>query len=66
MPNLPTLGAIARRAGKPNHAVEYVIRSRGIEPIGRAGNCRVFSEAAVEHILSELRRIESDREVAHA
>jgi hypothetical protein len=54
---LPTVGVIADRIGEAVHRIEYVIRSRGIEPLGRAGNARVFSEQAVERIAAELRRI---------
>jgi hypothetical protein len=57
----PTVGEIARRLGEPIHRVEYIIRSRGIAPSGWAGNSRVFSEADVQHIASELARIERDR-----
>jgi hypothetical protein len=59
---MPTIGEIARRLGQPVHRIAYVIRSRNIEPLATAGNSRVFSEASVEHIASELRRIESDRQ----
>ena len=59
---LPTVGSIARRFGVSTHKVEYVIETRGINPIGRAGNARVFSEASVRHIGSELHRIAEDRE----
>jgi len=58
-PPIPTVGEIARRFGEPLHRIEYVIRSRGIKPLGRAGNARVFSELAVERIGEELRRIDS-------
>jgi DNA-binding transcriptional MerR regulator len=57
----PTVGEIARRVGTPVHRVEYVIRSRGIKPISVAGNARIFSEADVQHIASELRRIDEER-----
>ena len=60
-PHLPTVGEISRRTGEPVHRIEYVIRSRDIRPAGRAGNLRVFSEADVEHIASELRRIDSGK-----
>jgi hypothetical protein len=55
--HFPTVGEIARRVGAPVHKVEYVIRTRGIRPCGRAGNARVFSEVDVARISSELRRI---------
>ncbi len=58
---LPTVGQIAKRLGVPNHRVTYVIETRGITPVGVAGNARVFTEADVEHIESELRRIDADR-----
>ncbi|MCH8808192.1 MAG: hypothetical protein IH986_19180 [Planctomycetes bacterium] len=58
---LPTVGEIARRLNKPLHRVEYIIDARRIRPEGRAGNARVFSEAAVERIASELRRIDEER-----
>jgi hypothetical protein len=58
MPPLPTVGVIARRLNVPVTRVEYLIRSRRIEPIGMAGNARVFSETDVERIAAELRKPE--------
>jgi hypothetical protein len=58
----PTVGEIARREGVNVHQVEYVIRSRGICPVATAGNARLFSEADVGRIASELRRIRAERE----
>ena len=52
---------IARWIGVPLHRVEYVIRARDIRPSGRAGNAQVFSEADVNHIASELRRIDAEK-----
>ena len=60
-PFLPTIGEIARRFDVPAHRIEYVVDSRGIEPVGVAGHVRVFDEPAVTRIASELRRIERDR-----
>ena len=60
-PNVPTVGEIGRRLGVPIHKVEYLIRARHIRPSGWAGNARVFTEADVERIAQELRRIEADR-----
>ncbi len=57
----PTVGEIARRLGEPNHRIEYVIRSRKIEPSGLAGNLRVFTEDDVQRIAGELDRIDSAR-----
>ncbi len=58
-PRLITVGEIARRTNSSIHRVEYVIRSRGIKPQGRAGNARIFSESDVELIANELHRIDS-------
>ena len=57
----PTVGEIARRLNLPLHRVEYVIGARNIQPVGRAGNSRVFSEAAVDRIASECRRMDAER-----
>ena len=58
----PTVGEIARRLGQPIHRIEYVIRSRSIEPSCMAGNARVFTDTDVDRIASELRRIDAGRE----
>ncbi len=60
-PSMPTIGEIARRLGVPTHRVEYIIRARGIQPYGWAGNARVFDEEAVESIAKELERIETSK-----
>ncbi|MBM4020399.1 MAG: MerR family transcriptional regulator [Planctomycetes bacterium] len=57
----PTIGEIARRLGVPVHRVEYVIRTRNLRPVARAGNLRVFSEADVAYVAGELRRMDTDR-----
>ena len=62
-PALPTVGEIARRLREPLHRVEYVIRSRDITPVGRAGNSYVYDDAAVSWIRAELRRITAERGV---
>ena len=58
---MPTVGEIARRTGYPLHRVEYIIRARNIRPSGRAGNARVFTDADVDRIASELKRIDTER-----
>ncbi len=60
-PPLPTVGEIAQRLGVPVHRVVYVIESRDIRPAGLAGRARVFSKADIDHIASELRRIDEER-----
>ena len=65
-PLAPTVGEIARRLGEPIWRIEYLIRSRDIKPITRAGNARVFSEADVNRIGEELSRIDSEKgETSH-
>ncbi len=61
-PVLSTVGEIARRLGEPLHRIEYVIRSRNIQPAARAGNARIFSDSDVTYMASELRRIDEERE----
>jgi hypothetical protein len=56
-----TVGRIALRLNEPMHRVEYAIRSRGIKPVGVAGNLRVFDDAAIEEVASILREIEVKR-----
>ena len=60
-PLLLTVGEIARRLQTKVHRVEYVIRSRKVQPIGWAGHARVFSDASYTYIENELRRMEADR-----
>jgi DNA-binding transcriptional MerR regulator len=62
VPPLLTVGVIAERLGVPVHRITYVIESRSIRPAGRAGNAKVFTEADVQHIAGELRRIAEERE----
>jgi hypothetical protein len=58
------VGEIARRVGKPVHCVDYVIRTRNIRPVARAGNANIYTESDVVFIASELRRIDEDRQEA--
>ena len=62
----PTVGEIARRLSQPLHRIEYIIRSRNIQPTGIAGNSRVFTDADVERIAGELRRIDTKKGGLHA
>jgi len=59
--SLLTVGEIARRLDQEIHRIEYVIRSRNIRPVGWAGHARVFRDADLDRIASELRRIAEDR-----
>lgn len=57
-----TVARIAEHLGVDRHRVEYVLDTRGIEPIGRAGIARVYSDDTVVRVASELMRIESIRD----
>jgi hypothetical protein len=59
-----TVGELARRAGVPVHRVTYVIETRGILPVGRAGQARVFSAAAADQVLAALHQIAAERSAA--
>jgi DNA-binding transcriptional MerR regulator len=61
----PTIGEIARRLGEPIWRIEYLIRSRNINPASRAGNARVFTDADVELIAGVIKRINRDKGVAN-
>ncbi len=61
IPSIPTIGEIARRLGEPTHRIEYIIRARGILPCGRAGNARVFDEAAVKAIGAALQQVDASK-----
>jgi hypothetical protein len=52
-----TVGEIARQTGHDLHKIEYILRTREIEPLGKAGNARVYSADVVEWVADELRRI---------
>ena len=60
-PLLLTVGEIARRSQTKVHRVEYIIRSRNIQPLGWAGHARVFSDASYTHIENEIRRMDAER-----
>ncbi len=66
VPAAPTVGEIARRLGEPVHRIEYVIRTRGLKPVSRAGHAGIYSEDNVQYIASELRHIDEEKGVDHA
>jgi DNA-binding transcriptional MerR regulator len=61
---LLTVGEIARQLGEPIHRVEYLVRARNLQPVSRAGIARVFTQADVQLIASEIRRIGAGRRAA--
>lgn len=61
-----TIGEVARQLQVPLHSAEYLVRSRGIQPVARAGNARLFSEAHVRLLRSVLdQRATGRRRVSH-
>ena len=60
---LLTTGEIARRLDERTHRVEYIIKSRGIRPAGRAGHLRVFTAQDLSRIAANLRRPDASRDL---
>ena len=65
-PLIWTVAHIAEHLSVKSHQIEYIIASRQISALCRAGNARVFSEAAVQQIALELDRIRTREEVHSA
>ena len=51
---LLTVGEIARQLNCPLHRVLYLIQSRQIKPLQRAGHLRIFGSDVVEALREEL------------
>lgn len=63
--NEQTTGQIARRLGAPRYRIEYIIESRGIEPVRRVGITRLFnrdSQALIEAALKDIKAWHKVRE----
>ncbi len=56
-----TVGTIAEQIQQPLHVVEYIIRARNIQPVLRAGNARVFDDAAVAQIEREIKTMRRNK-----
>lgn len=61
MPTAFTLGDIAKQHGADKDRVRYIIDTRGIEPIGRAGNYRLFDQAASDAVGRAIDEIDGKR-----
>jgi hypothetical protein len=55
-PQLRTPGVIAAELGAPLTKVLYILRTRPIEPIGRAGILRLYDREAVALVRKALER----------
>jgi hypothetical protein len=62
VPRQLTVGEICKRLGEPIHRVRHVLSTRNIQPHSRAGCAGVYSEADLQHVASELRRIDEERQ----
>jgi uncharacterized protein (UPF0261 family) len=60
--NLWTVARIANHLNVARHRVEYVIVTRGIAPIDRAGIARVFDSSDIPIIAKSLHQIAAERE----
>ena len=49
-----TIGALAEQFHVPVHRMQYLIKSRHIRPVQRAGHFRIFDETAVKRLSQEL------------
>lgn len=59
------LGEIARRLDEPIHRIAYVIRTRKIKPLLTTGGRHFYSEASIQRIAGELRRIDEEKGVRY-
>ncbi|MGJ8635581.1 MAG: hypothetical protein ACSHX5_01865 [Phycisphaerales bacterium] len=57
-----TVARIAAHLSVDRHRIEYLIDSRGIKPIARAGIARIFAPADVDRLKNEIERIDSQRQ----
>lgn len=60
LPALLTVGELAKRLDVPIHRVEYLIRSRNLQPAQRAGNNRVFTESDLQYLAGIINRAAED------
>ena len=58
MPKLITVGRLAELLGVPIHRIEYILRSRNIQPCARAGILRLFDLNAKYAVQRTLQSIE--------
>jgi len=58
LPELLTIGKIARTLGVPVHRIDYILRTRpDIVPLAVAGRTRLFDSEALRRIRYELNSI---------
>ena len=57
-----TVGRIAQITGEPVHRIDYIVRTRNIQPRARAGRLRVFDSAGLAAIKRELESMRASQE----
>ncbi len=63
-PRLRTPGVIAAELAAPLSRVLYVLRTRGVRPIGRAGVLRLYDREAVETVRVALHEMDQRQGVS--
>ena len=61
IPRALTIGELSRLTGAPTHKVRYILMSRGLKPVARAGAALVYDEGTLQFVQAELRRIREER-----
>jgi hypothetical protein len=61
---LATTGRVAEILGVPKHRIEYIVRTRGIDPRAVAGIARRFDDDAIARIRHEITAIDARRSLS--
>ena len=59
LPELLTVGRLARLLDQPEHRIRYLLETRNIEPRARAGGKRVYDKTAMARLRYELNRLDA-------
>jgi len=59
--NVCTIGQICEHAGCPRHRALYALQALSIEPVGRVGGYRVFSQADVQRVVQRIHAADEAR-----
>jgi hypothetical protein len=66
IPQLRTPGVLAAGVGAPLSQVLYILRTRDVRPIGRAGVLWLYDQAAVKSVRDALHELNQRRGLADA
>jgi hypothetical protein len=64
MGQMNTVSAMAERFGASEDQVKYIIKTRGVRPLGWVGHTRIFSDRQAVYIEQELKQIWMERNPA--